>query len=126
MNIFNEYHRLLYNLEIRKLIKRPVIPKYTKHNAHIYYLIVKNNQRNRLIKYLKQKKINTVFHYIPLHSSPYGRLKTKVQSTMHNTNFISNNLLRLPMSTYLKKDNLDRICKNINNFFKKYKYSPQP
>jgi dTDP-4-amino-4,6-dideoxygalactose transaminase len=69
----------LENLEIKKLIKRPSIPNTLSIMAHMYYLIVKNNQRNKLIKYLKQKKINTVFHYIPLHNSPFGRLKTKVQ-----------------------------------------------
>ena len=120
LNIFNEYHRQLESLEIKKLIKRPAISKYTKHNAHMYYLIVKNNQRTKLIKYLKQKKINTVFHYIPLHNSPYGRLKTKAQSTMYNTNFISNNLLRLPMHLYLSRKDIKQCSNQIKSFFNKF------
>ena len=120
LNIFNEYHQQLESLEIKKLIKRPTIPKYTMHNAHIYYLIVRKNQRNKLIKFLKHKKINTVFHYIPLHSSPYGKLKIKVQTTMHNTNFISNNLLRLPMHFYLSRKDIKQCTNQIKSFFKKF------
>jgi dTDP-4-amino-4,6-dideoxygalactose transaminase len=84
----------------------------------MYYILVKNNKRDKLIKYLKQKKINTVFHYIPLHSSPFGKIKSKTKSNMINTNFIYKNLLRLPMhGKLIKKDNV-RIAKEIFNFFK--------
>ena len=116
--IFKLYHKLLENLEIKKLITRPTIPTYAKANGHIYYILVKNNKREKLIKYLKQKKISTVFHYIPLHSSPFGKLKSTTKSTMHNTNRISNTLLRLPMHINLNRDYLDFIIKKIYDFFK--------
>ena len=115
--IFKLYHKLLKNLEIKKLITRPTIPLYAKANGHMYYILVKNNKRDKLIKYLKQKKINTVFHYIPLHSSPFGKLKAITKSTMQHTNMISNNLLRLPMHYELKNKDIKIICKNIFDFF---------
>jgi dTDP-4-amino-4,6-dideoxygalactose transaminase len=116
--IFKLYNKLLENLEIKKIIKRPKIPTYAKSNGHMYYILVKNNKRDKLIKYLKQKKINTFFHYVPLHSSPFGKIKSKTKSNMINTNFIYKNLLRLPMHVKLiKKDNV-RIAKEIFNFFK--------
>ena len=117
LNIFNEYHQQLESLEIKKLIKRPAIPKYTKHNAHIFYLIVKNNQRTKLIKYLKQKKINTVFHYIPLHNSSFGKKKTIVKSNLTNTNLISSRLLRLPLHFKLKKKEIIKVADLIFKFF---------
>src|SRR6056300_735671 len=46
INIFDEYHQKLKSLEVKKMIKRPSIPKYAKHNGHMYYLISKNNKRN--------------------------------------------------------------------------------
>ena len=116
--IFKLYHKLLDNLEIKKLITRPTIPTYAKANGHMYYILVKNNKRDKLIKYLQQKKINTVFHYIPLHSSPFGKLKATTKSTMHNTNRISDTLLRLPMHINLNRDYLDFIKKKIYDFFK--------
>jgi dTDP-4-amino-4,6-dideoxygalactose transaminase len=83
----------------------------------MYYILVKNNKRDKLIKHLQQKKINTVFHYIPLHSSPFGKLKTTTKSTMHNTNIISNTLLRLPIHLRLNKKNIGKCTDKIFNFF---------
>ena len=114
--IFKLYHKLLENLEIKKLITRPTIPSYAKSNGHMYYILVENNKRNKIIKYLQQKKINTVFHYIPLHSSPFGKLKATTKSTMHNTNRISNTLLRVPMHSKLQNKEVMKICVAISNF----------
>ena len=116
VKIFNEYHKILREFEIKNLVIRPTIPKYAKHNGHIYYLIVKKN-RDRLIQYLKRKKINSVFHYIPLHSSPFGKLEGKTKTSMYNTNFISKKLLRLPVHYKLKKYQINRIFKNLKIFF---------
>ena len=115
--IFKLYHKILENLEIKKLIKRPTIPTYATANGHMYYILVKNNKRDKLIKHLQQKKINTVFHYIPLHNSPFGKLKATTKSTMHNTNIISNTLLRLPMHLRLNKKNIGKCTDEIFNFF---------
>ena len=117
--IFKLYHKLLENLEIKKLITRPTIPSYAKANGHMYYILIKNNKRDKLIKYLQQQNINTVFHYIPLHSSPFGKLKSKTKSTMHNTNRISNTLLRLPVHLKLNKNKCTRISREINFFLGK-------
>jgi len=114
--IFKLYNKLLEKLEIKKLIKRPTIPTYAKANGHMYYILVKNNKRDKLLKYLKQKKINTVFHYIPLHSSPFGKLKVTTKSTMHNTNVIANTLLRLPMHQSLNNLDIKIITNKILNF----------
>ena len=116
--IFKLYHKLLENLEIKKLITRPAIPAYAKANGHMYYILVKNNKRDKLIKHLQQKKINTVFHYVPLHSSPFGKLKATTKSNMINTKFTSNNLLRLPIYKKLIKKDIVKIAKEIFNFFK--------
>ena len=116
--IFKLYHKLLEKLEIKKLITRPTIPTYATANGHMYYILVKNNKRDKLIKYLQQKKIQTVFHYIPLHSSPFGKLKATTKSTMRNTNMISNNLLRLPMHLKLNKKSMIRCANELLNFFK--------
>jgi dTDP-4-amino-4,6-dideoxygalactose transaminase len=115
--IFEHYHRLLEILEIKNFIKRPLIPKFSKPNGHIYYIITKNNKRDKLIKYLKQKKISALFHYVPLHNSPFMRLKIKKKTTMKNTNMVSNNLLRLPMHSKLNKKDMIRSVNEILNFF---------
>jgi dTDP-4-amino-4,6-dideoxygalactose transaminase len=119
--IFKLYHKLLENLEIKKLITRPTIPSYAKPNGHMYYILVKNNKHDKFIKYLQQKKVNSVFHYIPLHSSPFGKLNATTKSTMHNTNMVSNTLLRLPMHLKLNKKIVKIISVQISNLAKNQK-----
>ena len=121
IRIFNHYHKFLKELEINKLIKRPSVPDYAKHNGHLYYIIIKNNKRDKLIAYLKQKKISSAFHYLPLHSSPFGRLKSKKKFTLTNTSAISKNLLRLPMHNILSKKDVVKCLNQIHLFFKKNK-----
>jgi hypothetical protein len=63
--------------------------------------------------------MNTVFHYIPLHSSPFGKLKATTKSTMYNTNMISNTLLRLfIIQRRLSKNLLVRLCYKIIIFLR--------
>jgi dTDP-4-amino-4,6-dideoxygalactose transaminase len=115
--IFKLYHKLLENLEIKKLITRPTIPSYAKANGHMYYILVKNNKRDKLIKHLQQQKIYAVFHYIPLHSSPFGKKNTITKSKMNYTNAISDHLLRLPMHTSMNNRDIKKVTKAVFNFF---------
>ena len=123
INLFKEYLNLFEELEIQNLIKRPYVPNYCNLNGHIFYIIIKKNKRDLLIRFLKKKKIHSVFHYIPLHSSPFGKYCTKTKLSMKNTNFVANNLLRLPLHPHLKQIDQIKILKEIKKFFtlKKYK-----
>ncbi len=74
MEIWNYYHRELEALEKEGKITRPVIPEGCIHNAHMYYLKVRDMEvRTKLIHYLREKGICSVFHYIPLHTAPAGK-----------------------------------------------------
>ena len=71
--IYDTYHESLRDLEEQGKIQRPFVPEGCVHNAHMYYIKVKDlSVRSRLIAYLKEKGICTAFHYVPLHSSPAG------------------------------------------------------
>lgn len=117
LSLFDHYHKLLNKLEIEKLIKRPYVPNHCNLNGHIFYIIIKKNKRDSLIKFLQKKKISTVFHYVPLHSTTFGKCYTKTKSSMKNTNFIANNLLRLPLYFNLKLNDQIKILREIKNFF---------
>ena len=68
------YYEGLKSLETDGFLELPVIPKECTHNAHIFYIKVKDLQtRTRLLKFFKSNNINAVFHYIPLHSSEAGK-----------------------------------------------------
>ena len=118
IKIWNYYHHLFKTLEKEKKILRPQIPIYAKNNAHIYYLILKKNLRDKLIKYLKSQNIIALFHYIPLHTSPFYKKNYKTKNIISNTDLISKRIIRLPIYPSLTKKEIIRIKNIIFNFFK--------
>ena len=116
--LFNEYHNSLIKLENLGLIKRPKIKKDSIYNGHIYYIHILKKKRKEIISYLKKNNINSVFHYIPLHSSPFGKKISQKKIEMNNTKLISKNILRLPIYYELKISEVKNICKYIKSFYK--------
>ncbi|WP_392560005.1 dTDP-4-amino-4,6-dideoxygalactose transaminase [Orbus mooreae] len=98
MLIWNRYHCSFETFESKGIIKRPFIPNYCQHNAHMYYLRFNNIEtRANFISYMKEHGITCVFHYIPLHSSPAGKKLGRSIGNMEHTNHISDTLVRLPL-----------------------------
>ena len=121
-HIWDIYHKQLKSLEHDKYIVRPTIPVDCTHNAHMYYIVLSNlNVRSALIKYLKEQNINSVFHYVPHHSSPAGEQFSRTSGSMKVTDTISDNLLRLPLWVGMTDDQVFNICDSIDNFFKQSK-----
>lgn len=74
LSIWNFYHEELKELEDKGVLERPYIPEYATHNAHMYYIKVKDLRvRTKLLAYLKEHGILSVFHYVPLHSATAGK-----------------------------------------------------
>jgi dTDP-4-amino-4,6-dideoxygalactose transaminase len=116
---WNYYHDLLENDENAGFLRRPVVPVDTVHNAHMYYVIVKNNAiRNELLDYLKNNRIGSVFHYVPLHSSEYGRKMGYNSYNLPVTDDLSSRLIRLPMFTGLTKNQIELVVAVLRSFFK--------
>ena len=121
LKIWNSYYEKLEKLAILGEIQLPVIPDYATHNAHIFYIILKNEEtRSRLIDYLKYKGILSVFHYIPLHSSPMGLKFTNKKFNLPVTEEYYKRILRLPLYYNLTKGEQDFITDSIWGFFKEY------
>lgn len=98
VDLWANYHRRFASLELSGKVRRPTVPQDCDHNAHMYYLLLPDLEtRSRVIERLKGKGIQTVFHYIPLHSSPYGTQVGRAVGDMHNTERTGECLLRLPM-----------------------------
>ena len=98
MAIWNMYDETLRPLAERGLIEQPFIPEGIVHNAHMYYIKVKDlDQRTRLIGHLKENGVMAVFHYVPLHSSAAGRRFGRFNGEDVYTTKESERLLRLPL-----------------------------
>lgn len=96
--IWSSYHQALAPLEMAEKLRRPVVPKECKHNAHMYYIVLPNLEtRTQAIAQMKKAGINTVFHYVPLHDAPYGKKHGRAHGDLPITRMTSDCLLRLPL-----------------------------
>ncbi len=95
--IWHHYDSGFSDIEKKMDIRRPVVPDACTHNGHIYYLVLPNlHFRGAFIERLKKMQIYCLFHYIPLHSSPYGVTRCRIPDELTVTNDISERLVRLP------------------------------
>jgi dTDP-4-amino-4,6-dideoxygalactose transaminase len=116
--IWNQYRLLLSDLINSQNIKLPVIPEYASNNGHMFYFCVKNIEiRTKLIDELKENKINSVFHYLSLHSSEFYRDKHDGRALIHS-DYYSDTLIRLPFYYDLTSEDISKICSVIKSFFK--------
>jgi dTDP-4-amino-4,6-dideoxygalactose transaminase len=96
--IWQRYHELIAPLEARGVLRRPIIPDTCQHNAHMYYvLLAPEIDRGKVLEELKKNEIFSVFHYVPLHSSPAGKRYGRAQGNLEVTTRQSDRLVRLPL-----------------------------
>lgn len=115
--IWNYYNENLASLAREGLIDQPYVPEYATHNAHMYYIKVKDLEtRTRLLEYLKEKGILSVFHYVPLHSSKAGREFGRFHGEDVYTTKESERILRLPMYYSLSMDEAAEVVKALKEF----------
>ncbi|HQT26791.1 MAG TPA: dTDP-4-amino-4,6-dideoxygalactose transaminase [Burkholderiales bacterium] len=118
-HICSIYAKELYILEEKGLCKLPGKEiEGIRGNGHMYYLILPDLEtRSRLILHLKQEGILSVFHYVPLHSSPAGKKYARVQGKMTVTEDLSERLLRLPLYHDLKDGETIAISGAVKRLF---------
>lgn len=118
LEIWNYYYDCLKPLEDKGTISLPVVPEGCVHNAHMFYIKAKDlEERSKLIDYLKSKDIYSVFHYIPLHSSPAGNKFGRFHGEDKYTTKESERLLRLPMYYGLTIEKVALITKTVKSFY---------
>ena len=119
MEIYEYYHRNLADLAAEGKVEQPYVPQECEHNAHMYYLKVKDMKvRTRLLAYLRENGICIVFHYVPLHSAPAGQKFGRFAGEDVYTTKESERLLRLPMFYNLDMEDVKRIVDVIHKFQK--------
>lgn len=120
--IFNLYYELLRPLEDQNLIRLPAIdPAVGSHNGHLFYIITNTPEtRTRLIQHLKDRGVFTIFHYIPLHSSPAGKKYGRPGGTLKCTDDLCERLIRLPLFYEMTNGDVEIVVEVIKKFFKKW------
>ena len=117
---WNRYYQELQAMAMEGKFEIPTVPKECEHNAHMFYLKCKDlKERSEFIKFMKEKELYCVFHYIPLHSAPAGEKFGRFDGEDEFTTKESERLVRLPMYYGLRKDQVDLVVEGIKEFFSK-------
>lgn len=117
---WNQYYSELQCLQDQGIIQLPVVPDECVHNAHMFYIKTSDiEERTKLISYLKEHEVHSVFHYVPLHSSPAGEKFGRFSGEDRYTTDTYERLLRLPMFYELTEQDVETVVMNIKNFYKK-------
>lgn len=109
------YHERFEPLEERGLLRRPVIPEEIEHNAHLYYVLVRDlAERNRLIEELDRRGVHAIFHFVPLHSAAAGRKLGRAHGELTETDEAAHRLVRLPLWYRMSPEAVDQVATAVS------------
>ncbi|MBQ8951041.1 MAG: dTDP-4-amino-4,6-dideoxygalactose transaminase [Eubacterium sp.] len=119
METWNYYNEALKPLKEKGLIELPTIPDYAEHNAHMYYIKLKNlDERSSFLQFMRDREIGCVFHYVPLHSAPAGRKFGRFHGEDTYTTVESDRLVRLPMYYGITDEDKETVIYSIKEYFR--------
>lgn len=94
----------------------PFIPEHCQSPYHLFHMVMPSaRSRDALISHLRSAGILAVFHYQPLHLSPYGR-HLQPASDCPVTEEISERLIRLPFFTNMESGDVETVINTIRAF----------
>jgi len=115
IELWNTYYAGLESLSKSGSIILPTIPEGCVHNAHMFYIKLPSLEiRTAFIERMKALGIGCVFHYQPLHSSPYGHSVGRTPQPMPVTDHAGDCLVRLPLWVGLAP-HMDRVLNATHN-----------
>jgi len=116
--IWEYYYNHLQDWAQEKGVRLPIVPAECEQAYHMFYLLMPSlEQRQALIAHLREQKINSVFHYLPLHLSQMGRKFGGAEGDCPVTESVSDRLLRLPFYNNLTQEDQARVVAAIKDFY---------
>jgi dTDP-4-amino-4,6-dideoxygalactose transaminase len=98
-------------------VQLPYIPAYCEQSYHMYQLLLPTLElRQGLIAHLRQRGINSVFHYLPLHLSDMGQRFGGQEGDCPVTERVSNQLVRLPFHNALTELDLNKVVEAVREY----------
>jgi len=98
-------------------VRLPVVPDHCEQSFHLFYLLMPSAEsRQRLIRHLKDRGIQSVFHYLPLHLSPMGQRCGGSRAQCPVTESVSDTLLRLPFYYDMTEHDQMRVVEAVKAF----------
>jgi len=115
---WEQYFSSLKSLQQQGFIELPLVKSTDDHSGHCFYIKVKDKEtRKGLIDYLTERNITAQFHYVPLHSSEFGKKAGRFSGEDEFTTKESARLVRLPLFYSITAQEIERVVQEINSFF---------
>jgi len=119
-HIWQTYYKSLKPLEEEGIIRLPYIPSFATNNGHLFYVLCSSiKSRDLLINHFIQNSILAVFHYLPLHRSPFYFSRHDGRE-LPLADMYSDCLVRLPLFYELNESELQKIIHTIKLFCESY------
>lgn len=94
----------------------PFVPPHCGKCYHLFHMLLPTaDSRDRLITHLRSRGILAVFHYQPLHRSPYAH-RISADSQCSVTEDVSARLIRLPFFTNMALADADEVIAAVREF----------
>ena len=105
-----------YSSNLKNIVQIPIYDlKRTNPTFHQY--IIRTKYRDQLKDFLQKNKIITAIHYpIPIHQQKAYK-NTFEKINLPNTEKFSGEILSLPISPFMKNEEVDFVIKKISEFF---------
>jgi dTDP-4-amino-4,6-dideoxygalactose transaminase len=117
LQLWETYFAGLKPLAEQEKLQLPHIPDYATHNgAHFFLLCRTPEDRTKLLEFLRNRNIMAVFHYLPLHQSPFY-LKHYAPVQLPVTESAALRLVRLPFFFDLQETQQQYIIESLRKFF---------
>lgn len=114
---WNRYYQAFEEECSLGLIECPYIPQDCEHNGHLFYLLMRSGEeRSKFIEYMKSQGVMSVFHYVPLHSSPAGRHFGEFSGDDLHTTACSERLVRLPLYFGITDDEIAYVIQSAKRY----------
>jgi dTDP-4-amino-4,6-dideoxygalactose transaminase len=116
-NVWDIYHAALQGWAEKNGAQLAHIPEDREQAYHMFYMLLPSlDLRQKLIMYLRERGIYSVFHYLPLHLSDMGRGFGYSVGDCPVTERISDQLIRLPFHNELTSADQEQVIDAIMEF----------
>ena len=114
--IWNRYAEGLADWSRINGVQMPFVPEHCQTPYHLFHMVMPSAQsRDALISHLRAAGILAVFHYQPLHLSPYGH-RIQPNADCPVTEEVSERLVRLPFYTNMDEADTVAVIESVCSF----------
>ena len=116
-SLWDTYSLALSDWADQNGVQLPTIPAHTEQTYHMFYILMPSLElRQKLIQYLRNLGIYSVFHYLPLHLSDMGQRFGGKPGDCPVTEDVSDRLVRLPFHNGLSSSEQELTIEAILGF----------